>query len=92
MILPACVLMAPDDIIGLKQAAHLAGKDPKTIRDWCRKHGIGSRPGGGGPYRVSLPGLQMVIAEDWRALELLREGRRSAPEVMRHLHFLGLAA
>ena len=92
MTLPACVLMAPDDVIGLKEAAFRSGKDPKTIRDWCRLFGIGSRPGGAGPYRVSLPGLQMVVAEDWPALELLRSGNRTAPEVARHLNFLGLTA
>ena len=86
------LLMRPDEIICVKEAAHRAGRDPKTIRDWCRTYGIGRQPAGGGPFQVSLPALEMLLVPDFEALELLRQGHRTAPEVLHYLNFLGLAA
>jgi hypothetical protein len=86
----APVLMRRDEVICIKRAVHYARRNDKTIRRWIKDHGIGRRSAGGGPYDVSLPALEMVLCDDLAALELLRSGQRSAPEVRRYLEFLGL--
>lgn len=89
---PLPILMHPGEIIGIKHAAHHAGRSVKTLRRWCHEYGIGRQPGGGGPLQVSAPALEMLLAEDFAALELLRAGRRDLPEVQRYFAHLGIAA
>ena len=86
----APVLMRRDEVICIKRAVHYARRNDKTIRRWIKDHGIGRRSAGGGPYDVSLPALEMVLCDDLAALEMLRSGQRSSPEVRRYLEFLGL--
>lgn len=88
----AAVLMYQDEIIGLKEAAFRAGRSIKTLRRWCQDRGIGRRPGGMGPWQVSAPALEMLLADDQTALQLLRQGRRDLPEVQRYFVHLGLPA
>ena len=76
------------DKISVKEAARIAGVSGQTIRRWCEKYGIGKRPSTGFwdrlAYEVSLPGLRMVIAQDWEALEAFRSGDRRSDLVARH--------
>ncbi|MGB3502267.1 MAG: hypothetical protein WBA44_11625 [Mesorhizobium sp.] len=76
------------DTITVKTASELAGVSGETIRTWCRKFGIGRKPCGDGwerwAFQVSLPGLRMVIAQDWQALEAFRAGDRASDIVSRH--------
>ena len=88
MVVP--VLIRRDECLSIKRAAYHAGKNDRTIRRWIKRHGIGRQSADGGPYDVSLPALEMVMHGDMPALEMLREGRRSTPEVRRYLDFLGL--
>ncbi len=88
---PLPVLMRPWDCIDVKKAADHARRDDKTIRRWVERYGIGRRAGPGSPIEVSAPALEMVLHGDDEALELLRRGVRSAPQVRRYLDFLGLA-
>lgn len=87
---PLPVPMWRMDILTLQQAAHEAKCHERTIVRLCHEQGIGRRSSRGGPYQISAPALQMALANDDVALELLREGRRDAPEVMRYLRSLQL--
>ncbi|MEC5322758.1 hypothetical protein [Aurantimonas sp. A3-2-R12] len=86
----APILMRPDECLNIKRAADHARKCDRTIRRWIKQHGIGRQSADGGPYDVSLPALEMVMHGDLDALELLRAGHRSLPEVRRYFEFLGL--
>ena len=86
----APILMKPDECINIKRAADHARKCDRTIRRWIDNHGIGRQSVGGGPWDVSMPALEMVMHGDLAALEKLRAGQRSAPEVRRYFEFLGL--
>lgn len=88
---PLPVPMWRMDILTLQQAAHEAKCSEKTIVRLCREQGIGRRSARGGPYQISAPALQMALANDSKALEMLRQGQRDAPEVMRYLRSLQLA-
>lgn len=87
---PLPVPMWRMDILTLQQAAHEGRVSEKTVKRLCREQGVGRRSIRGGPYQVSAPALQMALANDHEALELLREGRRDAPEVIRYLRSLQL--
>ncbi len=87
----APVLTRPGEVLGVKQAAFRAGKNVKTIRRWTERHRIGSRPGGAGPLQISAIALEMVIVDDFEALELLRAGQRHDPRVIRYFDHLGIS-
>lgn len=82
-ILP--VLMLPEEVIGMKQAGILCGKDPRTIRALCRKHGIGNQALPNAPWDISAPGLVLAHHGDLEGLEALRDGDRDNPRVRRAL-------
>ncbi len=82
--------MARSDIINLKKAVELARRSPKTVRGWCRQHGIGRQSGPCAPMEISAPGLEMVIHGDFEALDKLRMGEREDPVVRRYFEWLGL--
>lgn len=90
MTAPPPILMLPDEILGVKQAMDYAGISDKTIRRWIKRYGIARRSADGGPYQISVLALEMAMHGDLAALEILRAGRRSAPEVQRYVDFLGL--
>lgn len=89
-IAPSCVPLRPSDgILTVRAASELAKVSGQTIRNWCDDLGIGKRPSGAGwiswQYAVSLPGLRMVLAKDWEALEAFRLGERSAEVVGQYM-------
>ena len=84
------ILMRSDETLCIKQAMDYAGKSDKTIRRWIKGYRIGRQSIDGGPYDVSVLALEMAMHGDFTALEILRAGHRSAPEVRRYLDFLGL--
>lgn len=86
------VLMRRDEICDIKFAAHYCNRDPKTIRNWCREYGIGRQAGPSAPIEISRVALEMVLQGDWDALELLRNGDRSHPDVSRYFKWLLLPA
>lgn len=77
--------------IRLKEAIARTGLSDRTLRYWCRRHGIGRQSSKGAPIEISLPALEMVMAGDFEALEYLRAGERWHPSVQRVLLYLGLA-
>ena len=56
----------------LKQAAAVAGKSERTVRDWCAEHGIGRRVAGG-TWVVSKVALAMLLDGDLDALASYRD-------------------
>lgn len=84
------VLMKPDEITTLKQAAARAGLSIDTIKRLCRKHGISRQSGPSSRMQISRLGLEMVLHDDMPALEALRRGRRDDPLVRRYIDHLGL--
>lgn len=90
MTAPLPVLMWPTEIVGVKDAARRAKLSPKTIRRWCHNDGIGRQASNGGPLQVSITALEMRLNNDFSALDLLRQGHRDRPEVLRYLRHLQL--
>lgn len=88
---PRPILIRRDEIMSVTRAAAYARRDVKTIRHWCKVHGVGRQSLGGGPLEVSRIGLDMVLHGDLEALEKLRDGKRDDPDVIRYFHFAGIA-
>lgn len=89
---PWPILMQRGDIIGMKKAEDLSGRDAKTITRWCKRHGIGRQSCPSANWEISAPALVMVMHSDIAALELLRGGRRTHPRVKRVFDHLGIMA
>jgi len=85
---PPPILLWPGDAIGLKQAQHLVGRGPKTIKKWCQEHAIGFNSCRGAGWEISAPGLVAVWHRDDLALAKLRSGERDHPRVRRILDYL----
>lgn len=79
------VLMLIDDIIDIKEAMRRSGRCDRTIRDWCRLHGIGRKPSKVGRWQISGPALEALMHGDFEALERLRRGERDSPRVKRYI-------
>jgi hypothetical protein len=84
--------MKPDDVTNVARAAHSVRVSTKTIRRWCKEHGIGRQSSSNSTLQISLPAVHMVASGDREALELLRMGERNHPSTKRYLDFLGLPA
>ena len=84
------VLMRSAEIIGMKEAEDLSGRDGRTIRRWCVEYRIGHQSTAGAPWEISAPAVVMVRHGDFEGLELLRAGDRSHPRVLRVLDFLSI--
>ncbi|QKC81524.1 hypothetical protein [Mesorhizobium sp. NZP2077] len=87
---PKAVLMRRDEIFSVSQAAHYAKRTEKTIRGWVKNDGIGRQAKKGGPIEISRIALLMVLQNDEVALELLRNGERSHPDVLRYIREIGV--
>ncbi|PYE98928.1 hypothetical protein C8J35_103529 [Rhizobium sp. PP-F2F-G38] len=80
---PMPVLVAPAERIGMKEASHIAGYDPRTLMKLFRQYGIGHQPRTNAPWVISGPGLVLVLHGDIKGLDALRAGDRDHPRVMR---------
>jgi excisionase family DNA binding protein len=49
------------DDLTIRQAAALVGRDPETLRNWCREHGIGTYDTGRGRWIVSRKKLMAYV-------------------------------
>ncbi len=87
---PWPLLMLPTEIVGMKEAEDLSGRDARTVRRWCKEFGIGHQAGNGAPWEISAPGLIMVRYGDITALEMLRSADRAHPRVRRVFDFLSI--
>lgn len=89
-VLDAPILMRPDEVICLAEAAHRLRRTDKIARKVCREFRISRQIYPGAPIDVSAPALEMVIHNDHVALELLRNGERHHPRVRLYFDLLGL--
>ncbi|MNE69810.1 hypothetical protein D3C80_1655590 [compost metagenome] len=80
----------PDEILSVKEAAHLAQQPERTIRRWARQYGIGRQPERHSPLQVSVLALEMRLCGDDAALDLLRSNCRDDPAVRYYSDRLGL--
>lgn len=81
--------MPVGDIITVSEAMKVAGVSDETIRRWCRKYGIGRKyrahSWSDNVWQVSRPGLLIVMAKDWDALEALMAGDRQVSALAPYL-------
>lgn len=70
-------------------AARIAGRSPRTLREWCHLHDIGRRIGG--QWAVSKVALAMHLEGNREALALYHCGDRSSPAVTSYFARLLLA-
>ena len=83
-------LMTRAEAIVLKTAQDLTGLSIPTLRRLNRKHRIGRQTTKCAPLELSYPALVMIQHGDGEALEKLRNGQRSDPDVRRYFDLLGL--
>jgi hypothetical protein len=81
-----------EERISVGEAAMIAGKSERTLRNWCDEHGIGRRIAGG-PWAVSEVALAMLLDGDLAALAAYRDrgARASSEPVAAYYQRRGLA-
>jgi hypothetical protein len=70
------------------EAADLAGKSVRTIRDWCQLHDIGRRIGG--RWAVSRIALAMLLEGNKPALVRYLGGDRSSTDIVDYFERFGV--
>jgi Helix-turn-helix domain len=70
------VPFAKEERISVKEAAAVAGRSERTVRNWCVERGIGRRVGG--VWAVSKVALVMWLDGDLAALAAYRDQARAA--------------
>jgi hypothetical protein len=70
----------PAEAIRITNAATLAGKSERTIRNWCLERHIGRRIGG--HWAVSIVALDMLLAGDHEGLVAYLAGDRTSARVV----------
>ena len=80
-----------DEGLRLDEAARVAGKSARTVRNWCVERGIG-RKVGGGTWVVSRVALAMFLEDDLDAFTAYRDHgvRGSYEPVAKYYRRLGL--
>jgi hypothetical protein len=76
------------EVLSIAEAAHLAGRSERTIRDWCLLNDIGRRIGG--RWAVSRVALAMFLDGDREALASYLGGDRTSPAVTTYFERCGL--
>jgi hypothetical protein len=76
------------EAIPIAEAAAIAGRSVRTLRDWCLLHDIGRRIGG--QWAVSKVALAMLLHGDTEALEAYLAGDRSSPTVASYFERCGV--
>jgi hypothetical protein len=76
MMAPRDVLVPfdPREAMTVDAAAKIAGRNARTIRNWCIESGIGRRMAGG-PWAISRPLFFMFIEDKRRELTDYFDGR-----------------
>jgi hypothetical protein len=69
---PTLVPFVRAECISVGEAAAIAGKSDRTIRNWCIEHGVGRRVAGGA-WAVSKVALAMLLDDDIEALAAYRD-------------------
>jgi hypothetical protein len=78
-----------DETISVKEAATIAGKSPRTVLNYCERHGLGRRVGGG-TWKVSKVALAMFLDGNVPALSAYHAGARADDIVADYYRRLGI--
>lgn len=70
------------------EAARVAGRPERTIREWCHAHSLGRKIGG--QWAVSKVAFAMWLNGDYRALQAYLAGDRSSALVVSYYHSCGV--
>jgi hypothetical protein len=70
------------EVLSVAEAALVAGRSERTIRDWCARLDIGRRVGG--QWAVSRVALAMFLDGDRDALMAYLRGDRGSPTVIEY--------
>ena len=77
------------EAISVDEAARIAGKSPRTIREWCQSYDIGRRIAG--RWAISRIALQMLIDGEGEGLmAAYLKGDRSSACVRRYFAHCGV--
>jgi hypothetical protein len=76
------------EVCSAEEAARVAGRPVRTIRDWCRLHDIGRHIGG--RWAVSKVAIQMWLDGDKEALAAYLAGDRISPMVTEYFERFGV--
>ena len=83
------IAIPPSERVTVREAAELVDVNESTVRRWCDKFKIGVKPIAGGweapGWRVSLPAVRMIAAEDWDSLNMFLKGERTDPQVRQYI-------
>ena len=67
------------EVLSITEAAEIAGRSIRTLREWCLRHNLGRRIGG--QWAVSKVALAMWLDGNKEALKAYLAGDRISPEV-----------
>ena len=76
------------EVLSIPEAAEIAGRSIRTLRDWCLRHDIGRRIGG--QWAVSKVALAMWLDGNKKALAAYLRGDRSSLEVTEYFERCGV--
>ena len=76
------------EALSIAEAAEIAGRSPRCIREWCLLHDIGRRIGG--QWAVSRVAFAMFLDGDKLALQAYLAGDRSSPTVTAYFERRGV--
>ena len=76
------------EVLSTAEAAHIAGRSVRTIREWCLLHDIGRRIGG--QWAVSKVALAMWLDGNKEALAAYLAGDHSSPTVAEYFSRCGV--
>ena len=76
------------EMLTIAEAAEIAGRSIRTMREWCLRYDIGRRIGG--QWNVSKVALAMWLDGNKNSLKAYLGGDRSSPEVTEYFERLGV--
>lgn len=79
----------PEEAISVAQAAVIARKAPRTVREWAARHDIGRRIVGG-DWMISHVALLMLLEGNATALARYLAGDRQSQDVASYFSRLGV--
>jgi hypothetical protein len=76
------------EALTVRQAASIAKRSPRTIREWAARFDLGRRICGA--WVISCVALLMYLEGNFEALALYHSGDRSSPEVIAYFERCGV--
>jgi hypothetical protein len=76
------------EAIQIAEAAAIAGRSVRTMREWCCRHNIGRRICG--QWSISKIALVMLLEGNWKVLEAYLSGDRVSPLVVSYFERCGV--